>query len=170
MDNIRGEGNMNDVYSSSAVSLAHILFEISNMKFFYASLAVMSLFVFGPLLFRKFIRMPKGLFISSLISYVLILIIILCLSFRSRTTNINIIIVSYACFVIVFPNLYIVGFIEVLLERFFGSGFYVTFDQTIVIYLVTFIMNTLYIFVITRLILYIKHKVSVKKTQVKQAV
>jgi len=52
---------------------------------------------------------------------------------------------------------------EVLIERLFGT--WITLDEAIVLYLVAFVVNTLAIFAIIRLILYIKHKVSAKKPQ-----
>jgi hypothetical protein len=153
---------------SSAVLLAHISFGInsSNMKYFYALLAVMSLFVFGLLLFRKFVRTPKGLFISSFISYVLVLVNILQLSFDLRLPKA----IGYLCFAVgIWPSCPIVYSIiypmEVLTERLFGS--WITFDETIILYLVAFVVNTLCIFAIIRLFLYIRQP---KKPQFKQAV
>jgi hypothetical protein len=158
---------MNDIYFFSTVLLAHMDFQASGSSITYL-LLVMSLFVFGPLLLRKFIRMPKGLFISSFISYVLTLIIISCLSFRLWTP----IVIVYLCFAVVFPYFYIVGFIEHLIESLFGQfgpvvGWIIC-NQTVILYLVAFCINTLVIFAIIRLILYYKHKVSAKKSQVEQ--
>lgn len=156
---------MNDIYSSSPVLLAHVLIEQSSN--IYAYLAVISLFVFGLLLFRIFVRTPKGLFVSSVISYVLVLINILQFCFRLRIPNI----VLYPCFVVgIWPSYLILYYIEVLGERLFGSGFYDMFDETIALFLTAFIINTLCIFAIIRLFLYINRKPSAKKPQVKQAV
>jgi hypothetical protein len=160
---------MKYTHSSSAVLLAHMSFGISSshMKYFYAFLAVMSLFVFGLLLFRKFVRTPKGLFISSFISYVLVLINILQLSFDLRVPKV----VGYLCFAVgIWPSCPIVYSLiypmEVLTERLFGS--WITFDETIILYLVSFGLNTLGIFAIIRLILYIKHKVSAQKPHLEE--
>jgi len=150
---------MNNIYSSAAIPLAHMDFEISSSSMIYL-LIVMSLFVFGPLLFKKSIRMPKGLFLSFFVSYVLILIIITCLSSRLLPFKT----ILYPCITVVFPNL----FIEYLIGELFGL--WRIYNQTAIIYLVTFIMNTLYIFAIVRLILYIKHKISSKKPQDEQTV
>jgi hypothetical protein len=162
---IEGKINMNDIYSLSTLVLAHVIIEWSNK--IYAYLAVISLFVFGLLLCRKVVRIPKGLFISSFISYVLLLVNILILSFN-LPLPLEVVFPFFA--VGIWPSYLIVGYIEVLAERLFGSGFYDMFDETIAIYLVAFIVNTLCIFGITRLILYIDRKGSAKKPQVKQAV
>jgi hypothetical protein len=160
--------NMNDIYSLSTLVLAHVIIEWSNK--IYAYLAVISLFVLGLLLCRKVVRIPKGLFISSFISYVLLLINILGFAFRVWLPDI----VLYPCFAVVYPYFYIVGFIEWLMEQLFGqvSGplYWIMLNRTVFLYLVAFIINTLCIFAIIRLILYIKRKVSAKKPQVKQAV
>jgi hypothetical protein len=159
---------MNDIYSSSAVLLAHGLYISGSSGI--CLLIIMSLFVFGLLLFRIFGRTPKGLFISSAISYALVLINILQFSFRLRIPYI----VIYPCFAVVYPYFYIVGFIEWLMEQLFGpvSGpsYWIALNQTIFLFLVAFIIDTLCIFAIIRLILYIKRKVSAKKPQVKQTV
>lgn len=156
---------MNDIYSLSTVVLAHGLYtSVGNGVWL---LIVMSLFVLGLLLCRKFVRIPKGLFISSAISYVLVLINILQFSFRLQIPYI----VIYPCFVVVvYPSFFMLYYIESLLEWLFGSGFYVMFNKIIVLFLNAFIIDTLGIFAIIRLILYIKRKVSAKKPQVKQAV
>lgn len=155
---------MNDIYSLSTVVLAHGLYTSVGSGVWL--LIVMSLFVFGLLLFRIFSRTPKGLFISSVISYVLVLIMILQFSFELQIPNI----VGYPCFAVVFyPSFFILYSIEVLLEWLFGSGLYVS-NETIVLFSIAFIIDTLGIFAIIRLILYIKRKVSAKKPQVKQTV
>jgi len=148
---------MNDFYSCSSVVLAHGDFGISIRSLTYLLIAI-SLFVFGPLLLRKLIRMPKGLFISSFISYVLILIIIYYISFDFQN------IMSLPCFFVMFPNLFILGFIERVFGQMGAFSRWIGSNEIAIIYLATFIMNTLYIFVIVRLILYIKDKVSSKKS------
>ena len=160
---------MNDIYSSSPVLLAHGL-QISSSSI-TCLLTVMSLFVFGLLLCRKFVRIPKGLFVSSFISYVLLIINILALSF-----DLPIPIEVELPFVVVgiLPSSLILDYTNGLLEWLFGSGLYVIDEmfngEPITVYLVAFIVNTLCIFAITRLILYIDRKGSAKKPQVKQAV
>ena len=155
---------MNDIYFFTSV-LAHMDFYTSGSSAI-CLLVVMSFFVFGPLLFRKVIRIPKGLFISSFISYVIILVIILCFALRLWTPYL----LLYLCVTIIRPNFYIVGYIEELTEQLFGPVWWIITNQNIIIYLVTFIMNTLYIFAIIRLVLFIKYKISGEKSQTKQAV
>jgi len=148
---------MNDFYSSSSVVLAHSFF--TSVGIGVSFLIVMSLLVFGPLLFRKTVRMPKGLFISSFISYVLVLINILYFAFHLLIPKI----ILYPCFLVVFyPSFYIIYAIDFLLgsEGIFGG--------LNIFFLVAFIIDTLCIFAIIRLILYIKHKISVKKSQIRQ--
>jgi hypothetical protein len=118
----------------------------------------MSLFVFGPLLFKKFLRVPKGLFISSFISYVLVLINILYFSFDLDVPEI----IRRSCLATVFLSFYIVRFIEN-----FTEWWWIISNQEVILYLVAFIVNTLVIFAIIRLFLYIRQP---KKPQVKQAV
>jgi len=149
---------MNDIYYSSNVLLAHVLFEMNSS--FYVSLAVMALFVFGLLLFRKFGRIPKGLFISSFISYVLLLINILYFVSDLRIPKA----VGYLC---LYPSFLIA---EVLMEWLSETWLSSMFDGRVILFWVAFSINTLGIFAIIRLILYIKRKVSAKKSQVKQAV
>ena len=156
---------MEYIYSSSGVLLAHMTFEINNVKYLYASLAVMSLFVFGLLLCRKFARTPRWLFVSSFISYVLVLVNILQLSFDLRIPKA----VGYSCFTVgIYPSILIVASMEGAAEWLFESGWGIMFDETIILYLVAFTINTLVIFAIARLILYIKRNVSAKKLRVKE--
>ncbi len=152
-------------YSLSSVVLAHGL-DISGSSGIWL-LIIMSLFVFGLLLCRKVVKIPKGLFISSFISYVLLLINILILSFRSQ---IPIEVGLPFVMVGILPSYLILIYTGGSLEWLFGSGFCDMLDWTIVLFLIAFIINTLCIFAIIRLILYIKRKVSAKKPQVKQAV
>ena len=155
---------MNDIYSLSTVVLAHGLYTSVGSGVWL--LIVMSLFVFGLLLCRISSRTPKGLFLSSVISYVLVLIMILQFCFRLQIPDI----IGYPCFTVVFyPSFAILYSIEVLWEWLFGSGLYFS-NETIVLFLIAFIIDTLCIFAIIRLFLYIKRKVSAKKSQVKQAV
>lgn len=136
---------MNDVCSFSFGVLAHG-FDISRGSGI-SLLIIMSLFVFGLLIFRKDARIPKGLFVSSIIPYVLVLICILQLSFELQVPDAT---TGYICFAAVFylnlPMIFIFGT---------GSGFFFA----------AFIIDTLIIFGIIRLILYIKQKITVKKPQ-----
>jgi hypothetical protein len=166
---IEGNTKMNDIYCSSPILLAHVLIEEDSGL--YAYLAVISLFVFGLLLFRIFGRTPKGSFISSFISYVLLLINILGFSFGVRIP----IEVLVPCFVVgMWPSLYIVGFIGELTERLFGPvsfpAYWLLDYHTSFLCLVAFSINTLCIFAIIQLILYIKHKVSAKKPNLHTAI
>ncbi|HUV40425.1 MAG TPA: hypothetical protein VMW23_01385 [Sedimentisphaerales bacterium] len=162
---------MKYTYSSSGVLLAHQILEIGTSL--YWSLAVISLFVFGLLLCRKFVKTPKGLVTSSLVSYGLLLVNIF--DFLSDLPIPKAI--GYFCFAVgIYPNILIVYLIEVFTDWLFGeewlfeSGWWVIFDGRVTIYLAAFTINTLVIFAIIRLILYIKHKLSAKKSQGKQAV
>lgn len=150
---------MNDIYSLSTVVLAHGLHTSVGSGVWL--LIVMSLFVFGLLLCRKFVRIPKGLFISSVISCILVLINILQFSFELQIPEI----VGNPCFmVVIYPAFFIIHSIDFL------------FDSTVIsvegnsVFLIAFFIDTLCIFAIIRLILYINHKGSAKKPQVKQAV
>lgn len=160
---------MNDIYSLSTVLLAHQLFELNSSL--YASLAVISLFVLGLLLFRMVARTPKGLFISSFISYVLLLINILYFFYDLGIPKA----VGNLCFAVgIWPSYLIVLYVKSLAVWLFGdkwlfeSGWWIIFAWNLCV--VAFIVNTLGIFAIIRLILYIKRKVPSKKPQVKQAV
>jgi hypothetical protein len=137
--------------------LAHQLIEVNTSL--YVSLAVISLFVIGLLLFRKSARMPKGLIISFLISYVIVLINILQIAFHLRIPNV----IGNPCFAAgIYPTLFLVSPIVVLLERLFGSGWWTMFFNNLCID--SFCITALVIFAIIRLFLYIKRKASVKKT------
>ena len=143
----------------------------------YVFLAVMVLFVFGLLLFRKFVKPPKGLIFSSFISYVLLLICFLPL-FGLQIPKLMYLYLS----VIMVPSYCITACIAALIKdgpTFFlqggwwdGARYYIAHESSwkIVSYLVAFSINTLCIFAIIRLILYINRKVSAKKPQVKQTV
>jgi len=155
---------MNNIYSLSTVVLAHGLQISGSSRIFL--LIVMSLFVFGPLLFKEAVRMPKGLFISSFISYALVLVNILVLSLKSWIP----IEVAFPFLMVVYPYFHIVGFIEDLMERLFGQFGpvqWIISNQEFAIFLVAFIINTLCIFAIIRLFLYIRKP---KKPRVKQTV
>jgi len=160
---------MNDIYSSSAILLAHVLIEMNNRLCAY--LAVISLFVFGLLLFRIFGRTPKGLFISSFISYVLLLINILYFFCDLRIPKA----VGDLCFAVgIWPSWLIGRYMAELAVWLFGeewlfeSGWDILFAWNLCV--VAFIVNTLGIFAIIRLTSYIRRKVLAKKPQVKQAV
>ena len=155
---------MNDFFSCSSVVLADGI-DMSAFGGIYL-LIVMALFVFGVLLLEKFAKGPKGLFISSVISYVLILIIILSFPFSLWAPNA----ITYFCLVVISPVFYIVGFIEDLTDQLFGPVWWIITNRTIFIYVTTFIVSTLLIFALIKLILYIKHKVSSRKPQIKQEV
>ncbi|MHC4158651.1 MAG: hypothetical protein ACYSSO_06190 [Planctomycetota bacterium] len=145
---------MDDIYSLSTVVLAHGPGISGNSA--ACVLILTSLFVFGPLLFRESFRVPKELFVSSFISYLLILVNILAFSLGPIE-------VAFVSFLVIYPYFLLVGFIEALMERLFGSGLHLMHDETIAIYLIAFIINTLAIFAIKRLFLYIRHKQLVKR-------
>jgi hypothetical protein len=137
--------------------LAHQLFETNTSL--YVSLAVISLFVIGLLLFRKSVKMPKGLIVSSLISYVLLLANVLGIAFHLRIPEV----IGYICFTAgLYPTIFLVGSVGALLERLFSLSEWTVFLDNLCID--AFFINTLVIFAIIRLFLYIKHKASVKKT------
>jgi len=136
---------------------------------------IMSVFVFGLLLFKKIVRIPKRLFIFAFISYILMLFIILWIYLWGKCfpdiTNIFIDIIGFLCVLVILPNFFFFNFMEELI----GYGFTWYYAQWPVVfqtmlYLMTFLMNILYIFLIIKLILFIKHKISAKKSQIKQAV
>jgi len=162
---------MKYIHSFSAVLLAHQLFDMDSSL--YASLAVISLFVFGLLLCRKFVKTPKGLVTSSLVSYGLLLFNVFNFLLDLRIPKA----IGYLCFVVgIYPSILILYSVEALAEGLFGSEWlleswwWAIFEEKVTFYLVTFTINTLGIFAIIRLILYIKHKLSAKKSQGKQAV
>lgn len=103
-------------------------------------LIVMAIIVFTLFIYRKNARVPKFLFISSLISYVLILVNILQVSLRIVEFPI---IIGVLCFVAVLGSN--------------TPALYIFWNSEIVFYLVAFIIDTLIIFTIIRLILYDKY-------------
>jgi hypothetical protein len=103
----------------------------------------MAIIVFLFLLFGK-VGLPKGLFVSSLISYVLISISILDLSFKLQIPNV----IGCLCFT----------------AAFYPSHFLILISGTwVVFFLEAFIVDTLLIFVLIKLLLYIKDKLTSKK-------
>jgi hypothetical protein len=133
---------MNDIFSSLNVVLAHG-FDISRDSG-VSLLIIMSLFVFVPLFLKKSINMPKGLWASSIVPYVLVSINVLQLScglYISKTTEF-ICLMAIGC-----PNFF--------LMLIFGSG--------IEFFMAAFVIDTLCIFAIVRLTLFIKYKFSSKK-------
>jgi uncharacterized membrane protein len=139
---------MNDIYFCKSV-LAHGL-QMSASSGIYL-LIVLAFFIFGLFVYRKDARIPKGLFVSSIIPYILVLISILQFSFDLQVPDV----IGYICFAAGFyPNFLIDGAFGM------GAGFF----------LAAFIIDTLVIFAIVRLILFIKHKVSAKKPQDEQTV
>jgi hypothetical protein len=138
---------MNDFYSCSSVVLAHG-FDISRSSGINL-LIVMPLLVLVPLIYKKSI---KVLFVSSIIPYVLVLISILQVSFELKVPDET---TAYICFAAAFylnfPLIFIVGM---------NGGFFFA----------AFIVDTLIIFAIIRLVLFVKQKVSSKEPQVKQEI
>jgi hypothetical protein len=108
----------------------------------------MALFIFGLFVYRKDARIPKGLFVSSIISYLLVLMSIMQISFELEMLDVWGFVCFMAIFYLNFPLVFIFGT---------GSGFF----------LAAFIIDTLIIFAIVRLILFIKHKISVKNLQMR---
>ena len=152
------------IQHSSPVLLAHVFLEKGSTL--YACLAVISVFVLGLLLCRKFVRTPRWLFVSSLISYVLLLLNVFVFCFGLWAPKI----VRYLFFVVgIYPSLLIASSIGALADRLFGaerlfeSGWWVIFDWNLCP--VAFIINTLGIFAMIRLVVYVKHKVSAKKQE-----
>jgi hypothetical protein len=149
----------------------------------YVSLAAMSLFVLGLLFFRKFIKPTKGLIISIFISYILLLVAFLPLfGLQIPETFIGpyLLVVTGPSFCITGctaalfnygPAFLLKELKEVGLLR---MSFYTMNDAgwiwRIASDWVAFGINTLGIFAIIRLILYIKRRVSAKKTQFGQTV
>jgi hypothetical protein len=130
--------NMNDIYSCSSVVLAHGIDMSAGVGIFL--IIVMPLLVLTPLLYKKSI---KVLFISSIIPYIIVSISILDFSFNLFAPTS---IVVKICSVMVFYP----GFI------FSNMGFF--------FFVAAFVIDTLIIFGIIRLIIFIKHKVSSKKS------
>ena len=139
---------MNDIYFCKSV-LAHGVDMDTKSGIFL--LIIMPLFTFGLLIFRKNTRIPKGLFVSSVIPCISVLICILHFSFKLQIPKI----IGYPCFAtVLYPNFLIDGAFGM------GAGFF----------LAAFIIDTLIIFGIIRLILFIKHKILPKKSQTEQTV
>jgi hypothetical protein len=139
---------MNDFYFCTSV-LAHGIDMSADNGI--CLLIIMSLFALGLLISRKNSQIPKGLVVSFIISYLLVSVSILDLSFELQIPYI----IGNICFAaVLYPNFLIMGIFGM------GTGFFMA----------AFIIDTLVIFAIIRLILFIKHKISVKKPQVKQAV
>lgn len=154
---------MNHIHIHSAI-LAHQLIEAD--KNFYASIAVITLFVFGTLFFRKVIRFPKGLIMSSFISYALLLFNLLYYFFRLHIPE------SMGNFFFatgIMPSFKIICYIGGIANRLFGeerlfeSGWWVVFNwRGGTLCILSFILNAMVIFAIIRLALHIKRKLSVK--------
>jgi len=137
---------MNDFYFCTPV-LAHggLDLYLSGGSLIFL-LTIMALFMFGPLLFRKSFRMPKGLFVSSFISCIIVLVSILFFSFNLPVP----IEVMFPFYAVISPYLHIIHFIDNLGEW----RWFVTHWQ-VVLYLIAFIINTLVIFAIIRLFLFL---------------
>lgn len=159
---------MNDIHSSSGVSAMHYYMVRSEISI----LIIVTIIMFVLFIYRKNARMPKGLFISSLVSYVVLvgylsgLILHICSNFWICQT------VRYLkllCSVVMLPSLYItigfVKFINLMREMFGLFPPYWMYTHLITVYLSMFVINTLLIFAMIRLILYIKHKIAAKKPQ-----
>jgi len=140
-------------------------------------IVLISFFVFGIFLFKKIIRIPKRLFISAFISYILMLFIVLWIYLAGKCfpdiflSNIFLKVIGFFCVLVILPNFFFFNFMEELI----GYGFTWYYAQWPVVfqtmlYLMTFLMNILYIFLIIKLILFIKHKISGKRLQTKQVV
>jgi hypothetical protein len=130
---------MNDTFSSLNVVLAHGIDRSASGGI--SILIIMSLFLFGLLIFRKAGRIPKGLFVSSIIPYIIVTISILDICFECIPKA-----AGYFCFAVVFYSSF--PFLDT------GSSYF----------LATFVVDTLIIFGIIRLILFIKRKFSSKKS------
>lgn len=145
---------MSDVFASSFGVLAHGI-EMSSeggmivlIIMTYYLLVVMAFYLYVLLIRRKKVKILRGLFVSSLISYVLVLINILYFSFMWHIPKS----IENTCFSAAFlpssPAIFI----------FWGS------EDASGFYMVAFIVDTLIIFGIIRLILYIK-KIAFKNRQ-----
>jgi hypothetical protein len=144
------------------------------MEYVYITLVVMPLFVFGFLLFRKGTRPPKELIIAIFISYILVASNVLYYVFKLPLPEV---LMTPCTWIVMMPSYCIAACIMALFEdpAFFlkngwlGASVMSFFDRApyyahLVICLLAFIVNTLLIFAIIRLILRIKHKVSAQKT------
>ncbi len=137
----------------------------------YISFAVMSLFVFGLLLFKKFIKPPKGLIVSFFISYVLMLIRFLPIFGLQMPKTL----IGIYLFVVMSLSFYITGCIAVLFN--YGPAYFIeglkeagltrmifgTFNDVSCIWniiddWVALIINAFVIFAIIRLFLYIRQQ------------
>jgi hypothetical protein len=163
---------MNDIYSPSETSAMN--YHMINSRI--GILIIMSLIMFVLFIYRKNARMPKGLFISSLVSCVLVLvgdlsglILYLCSNFWICQP---VIYIGRLCYIVIFPGYYItfsfVRFINFIKGLFGLPPLYLMHTHLITVYLSIFVINALLIFVIVRLILFIKQKVSPKEPQIKQ--
>jgi hypothetical protein len=143
---IERDYNMNDIYFITKV-LAHG-FDVDRSSGVLL-LMVMALFIFGLFVYRKDARIPKGLFASSIISYLLVLMSIMEISFELEMLDIWGFVCFMAIFYLNFPMVFI-----------FGTGS--------VFFFAAFIADTLIIFGMVRLILFIKQKISAKKSKAEQ--
>ena len=137
---------MNDVFSFSFGVLAHGI-EISRNGGI-GLLIVMTFYVFMLFVFKKTVGIPRGLIVSSIIPYFLVLISILQISFEWQVPEVIGFICFFTAFFVSFPLLFICGTWAV----FFGVSYFI---------------DTLIIFGIIRLILFIKNKISAKKSQMR---
>jgi hypothetical protein len=157
---------MNDANSSSGVSAMHYYMFRSGISI----LIIVTIIMFVLFIYRKNARMPKGLFISSLVSYVVLvgylsgLILGLCSNFWICQI---IRCLKLLCSMVTLPSLYItIGFIKFinLMREMFGLfPPYLMYTHLILIYLCMFVINALLIFGIIRLILFIKHKITSRR-------
>jgi hypothetical protein len=138
---------MNDFYSFLSV-LAHSGLNMSNSEGVFL-LIVMLLLMLGALLSRKTFKLPIDLWASSIIPYIMVAISILCLRFDLWVPDM----IRKFCYTVV-------GY----------SGLVFCVNNGILIFSTAFIIDTLLIFGLIRLILFIKHKISGEKSQTKQAV
>jgi hypothetical protein len=136
----------------------------------YIALGAMSVFCFGLLLLKIFVRLPKGLIAASFISYVLILIFILLFIFRLPVSKNFIVAINPLFWIVMGPSYCIAACIEALSESrrayflkegWFGATIMRLLESEPYVYmyigLLAFCLNTLLIFVIIRL--FLKHKV-----------
>jgi len=128
---------MSEIYSLSSAVLAHGLDVDCTGGILL--LSIMSIVVWGSLIWKK-----KWLFVSSVIPYVLISVFILQFAFEVKIPDA----IVYFCLDIAF---YPCSHIPLILG--INSG----------LFLEMFIIDTLIIFGIIKLILFIKHKISSKK-------
>ena len=136
---------MNDIFSSSSVILAHG-FTTPTVNEGIFVLVVMTIYLFGLLIYKIFAVIPKGLFVSSLISCVLVSICVLDYYFKLPIPKV---IVDSCDAAVFYPN-----FLTLLI--FWGI------NNSTGCFVSAFIIETLLIFAIIRLILFIKHKISSK--------